>query len=221
MLRSRSRKRKTLLAGVCVFLVALNAFLWYIGVYGGNVHTVIPGVLYRSAQLSGGTLEREIGRDHIRSIIDLRGASPDAADYRSEISISKRLGVDHDDVGLSAHRLPSPADVRELIKDWDTMPKPILIHCKAGSDRTGLVATLFVAIQPGADLSQAEQQELTWRYGHFAAFGTQAMNDFFDLYRKTGAGQSLRDWCLGTYPTQYEWLQKVHSWEVSPGPGHE
>ena len=101
------------------------------------------------------------------------------------------------------------------------MPKPMLIHCKAGSDRTGLVATLYVALQPGANLDEAEQQQLTWRHGHFAMFGTQAMNDFFGLYRKTANGQSLRDWSLSTYPTEYRRLQESHSWEVGPPAGRE
>jgi protein tyrosine phosphatase (PTP) superfamily phosphohydrolase (DUF442 family) len=202
-------------------LFAVNAFLAYIGVYGGNIHTVVPNQMYRSAQLTGSTLAQEIQKDHIASVINLRGASPESATYQSEIQVCKQNSVSHDDIGMSAHRLPSPQDVTELLKDFQQMPKPILIHCKAGSDRTGLVATLYLALQPGQNLDAAEHEQLTWHYGHFGMFGTQAMDDFFDLYRKTSNGESLRDWLQKTYPAQYRKLQLDHSWEVSTGPGGE
>ena len=32
------------------------------------------------------------------------------------------------------------------------------------------------------------------------------MDDFFDLYRKTGNGLSLRDWILQKYPALYDAL---------------
>ena len=149
------------------------------------------------------------------------GAQPDSGTYQSEVQTCKQLSVAHDDVGMSAHRFPSPDDVNELLKDFDHMPKPILVHCKAGSDRTGLVSALFLALQPGASLDQAESSQLTWHYGHFGMFGTQAMDDFFNLYRKNSRGQELRTWLQKSYPAAYQQLQTQHSWEVSPGPGNE
>jgi hypothetical protein len=221
MPRSKPQRRKRAFAAAVILVAAVNAFLLYIGVYGGNVHTVVPNVFYRSAQLTGGTLEKELARDHIASVINLRGAQPDSGFYQSEINVCRQMKVRHDDVGMSAHRLPSPQDLDELLKDFQQMPKPIIVHCKAGSDRTGLVSTLFVALQPGANLDKAERDQLTWRRGHFGMFGTQAMDDFFNLYRSTSHGQSLKAWIRSTYPGVYRNLQLAHAWEVAKGPGGE
>ncbi len=220
MAKRPNRRKRVLLIGL-PFLVALNAFLFYIGVYGGNIHPVVPNALYRSAQLTSGTLENEIKKDHIASVINLRGASPDSGYYISELGVCKKLSVAHADVSMSAHRLPEPKELDKLLMDFDQLPKPILVHCKAGSDRTGLVSTLYVALQPGADLDHAESDQLTWRYGHFGVFGTEAMDDFFNLYRKTSGGLDLRSWIRKTYPNAYRDLQKSHSWEVTSGPGGE
>jgi protein tyrosine/serine phosphatase len=45
--------------------------------------------------------------------------------------------------------------------------KPILIHCKAGSDRTGLAAALYLLTVNKPDEAAAEGQ-LSIRFGHFS-----------------------------------------------------
>jgi protein tyrosine phosphatase (PTP) superfamily phosphohydrolase (DUF442 family) len=185
-------------------LIAIALFLWYIGVIGGNVHTVVPGRVYRSAQLTGKNLDAVLAEDHIRSQIDLRGGSMDDGFYRSEIASCKRYGVTHYDVTMSARRLPDPAKLQKLFDIFDHAQYPILYHCKAGSDRTGLVSTLYLHVYRHIPLDQAEAQGLTWRYGHFSFGETHAMNDFFTLYRKTGDGMPIRQWISARYPAIYK-----------------
>jgi protein tyrosine/serine phosphatase len=47
--------------------------------FGENFHAVVPGELYRSAQLSGSRLERHIQAEGIRTVINLRGPNPGSA----------------------------------------------------------------------------------------------------------------------------------------------
>lgn len=54
-------------------MAAILLYAWYIGAIGGNIHTVVPGQVYRSAQLTGSTLEHVLSTDHIRTVINLRG----------------------------------------------------------------------------------------------------------------------------------------------------
>jgi len=204
ILKNGIRNRKVQI-GVA-FVLIVNLFLFYIGVYGGNVHTVAPNVLYRSAQLTDGTLARVIDADHIASVINLRGASPDAGYYNSELDVCRQHDVAHADVSMSARRLPAPAELNKLVADFDRLPKPILVHCKAGSDRTGLASTLFLTLESGEDLNKAESAQLTWRYGHFGVFGTEAMDHFYDLYRQTARSQDLRTWIQRSYPAEYRSL---------------
>ena len=70
-------------AGVQPLFVAWSRFAlaalllavgWFGGLYqSGNYHAVLPGELYRSAQLSGEELSDRIARDGIRKTISLPG----------------------------------------------------------------------------------------------------------------------------------------------------
>lgn len=203
---AKTARRSTLkrLSYVLMPVLAIVLFLWYIGVIGGNVHTVVPGSVYRSAQLTGKNLDTVFAQDHIRSQIDLRGGSMDDGFYRDEIASCKRYGVTHYDVTMSARRLPDPGKLQMLFKIFDHAQYPILYHCKAGSDRTGLVSTLYLHVYRHVPLDQAETEGLTWRYGHFSFGETHAMDDFFTLYRKTGGGMPIREWISTRYPAIYK-----------------
>ena len=46
-------------------------------------------------------------------------------------------------------------------------PKPLLIHCRSGADRTGLASVIYQAVIKGMDEDRAESQ-LSLRFGHFS-----------------------------------------------------
>src|SRR5262245_38007736 len=54
------------------------AFAWEFGrvMIGRNEHAVIPGQVYRCAQLTANQLERKIRRHGIRTVVNLRGCNP-------------------------------------------------------------------------------------------------------------------------------------------------
>ncbi len=56
--------------------------------------------------------------------------------------------------------------MRALITLMKNAEKPILIHCKAGSDRTGLAAALYIAAVSKGGERKAESQ-MSIAYGHF------------------------------------------------------
>ena len=80
---------------------------------------------------------------------------------------SARLGLVHADFALSASREVTNVEAVQLIALMRTLPKPLLIHCQHGSDRTGLLAALYLAAIKGEDAETADQQ-LSLYYGHFA-----------------------------------------------------
>ncbi|WP_128254650.1 hypothetical protein [Falsirhodobacter deserti] len=55
----------------------------------------------------------------------------------AEIAASDALGLKHDDFGLSASKGLDQAKAEQLIALLRDAPKPVLIHCKSGSDRPG------------------------------------------------------------------------------------
>ncbi|WP_195180298.1 tyrosine-protein phosphatase [Mesorhizobium sp. INR15] len=159
------RTAKTLVGGVG--LVAAGLALWAAFVQlTHNVHVVEPGALYRSAQLSPTMLDEMIQAHHIRTVINLRGAAPGEAWYDQEAAAVHDAGVTLVSLPMSANREPDGALLADLIQTLRTAPRPILVHCKSGSDRTGLAAALFELLNEGKTAAEADNQ-LSFRYGHF------------------------------------------------------
>jgi protein tyrosine/serine phosphatase len=65
----------------------------------------------------------------------------------------------------AAHREVSDDEVATFFRVIAESPKPILIHCKSGSDRTGLAVALYLAKLKGASELRSEIQ-LSILYGH-------------------------------------------------------
>ncbi len=133
----------------------------------GNFHEVIPGELYRSSQPTGEALAHYIKAHGIRTVINLRGENRDSDWYVSEMSVSQKLGVDHIDFPMSALHVLKPQRTAELIRIMRDAPKPILIHCRSGADRTGLAAAIYLDRIAGQDEERAEGQ-LSMLYGHIS-----------------------------------------------------
>ena len=163
-----SRKKILLRAAACV-LFAGALFGGYIGYLqlSGNFHSVVHGEFYRSAQLSPAQLERHV-RDHsIKTIINLRGENVNAQWYNAEVETAARLGVQHIDFAMSSGTVLTPERADQLVAIMRAAPKPILVHCQSGADRTGLVSVIYSQQIAGVGDDVAERQ-LSVRYGHVA-----------------------------------------------------
>jgi protein tyrosine/serine phosphatase len=176
---------RTLKAGLIAVGLSAGSIGAYWGVvqYQGNFHAVQEGALYRSAQLAKGQLQK-IVRDHgIRAILNLRGAHFGEPWYDDEIAVSNALGVSHYDYALSAYRIVTDKQVADLLGIIRHAPKPLLVHCKSGADRTGLVSALYRFAVEGKSKAEADA-ELTVVYGHFPylASRTRAMDDSFRAF---------------------------------------
>jgi protein tyrosine/serine phosphatase len=149
----------------------------------GNIHMVEPGALYRSAQLGESALADVIDDYHIRSVINLRGADLQAPWYRGELAVSRAHGVAHFDFPLSANSVVDPATMARISALLRSAPKPVLIHCQSGADRTGLVAALYeyvIAARPPAEAAA----QLSLRFGHvpYLWSRTGAMDRSFEIF---------------------------------------
>lgn len=140
---------------VIALLVLMVLFLLYM-LLRNNIHTVSSGAIYRSAQLSPSRLKRLIRADHIRTIINLRGANPKMDWYRDEVSVSQAMDVQHYDIRLSSTHLPASKQLRRLVELFQTAPKPILLHCQGGADRTGFASAMWLLLR-GYPVPEARQ----------------------------------------------------------------
>jgi hypothetical protein len=234
--------------GVAALVVALSVEAYRV-LLGRNLHVVVAGRVYRCAQQTGAALE-DIVRDHgIRTVVNLRGCCSPMGWYVEEARVCHRLGVSQEDVCLSAYRLPAVGEVRRLLEVLDRTEYPILLHCRRGADRTGLVSAMVLLLETDTPFGRARSQ-LGWRYGHLAAGRPAVLDRFFDLYSEWLTKKELahspavfRQWleheyCPGPYrcrleatlPTQVRvgeptairvrvWNTSGHAWRLQPGAG--
>lgn len=148
-------------------LVALVAGSWagYLRVTG-NIHEVDAGKVYRSGQLWPSQLSRVLEEKRIRTVINLRGENLDRAWYVDEVKVTQAAGVRHISLPMSANREPNDALLASLIETLRTAEQPVLIHCEAGADRTGLASALYTLLTLHRSPQEADAQ-LSFRYGHF------------------------------------------------------
>jgi protein tyrosine/serine phosphatase len=151
----------------------------------GNFHVVVENDFYRSAQLNKVALERVIQEYDIKSILNLLGDSPEKSWYVDEIAVSTALGIEHHNYGISANEVVNGKQISEILNIVRNAPKPMLIHCKNGADRSGLVAALYLANIKGVTVEKASGQ-LSLYYGHFPwlTSRTGAMDDSFRSYEQ-------------------------------------
>ncbi|WP_281036444.1 MULTISPECIES: dual specificity protein phosphatase family protein [unclassified Rhizobium] len=149
-------------AGTAV--LAMGGYLFAIQLLG-NFHEVMAGQVYRSNQPSSEQLVRYTKDHGIKTVINLRGENESEDWYKDEIKTSRELGLTHINFGMSARQELDMGRVNQLIAIMRDAPKPILIHCKSGADRTGLATALYLGRIANLGEKAAESQ-LSVRYGH-------------------------------------------------------
>lgn len=149
--------------------------------FGPNIHTVLPGRVYRCAQLSAPRLEKLIHTYGIRTVVNLRGFSAPLPWYLAETTATHALNVSQEDISFSAGRIPPVHEFRRLVRVLDETEYPILLHCRQGADRTGVAAAVVLLLQTDQPLAQARRQ-LGLRYGHVALDRAAYLDHFLDLY---------------------------------------
>lgn len=161
--RNNSKLRR-FAAAVFLLILAAGATYLYIDQHS-NFRTVSPGRVYRSGQLTEKQLAEYAREYGIRSVLNLRGRNEQSDWWKEEVSAAGRLGLKHYDIGLSSRKEPAEKTVQELIAILQEAPKPLLIHCFGGADRSGLVSAMYLYQFERYPYEKARRQ-LSFIYGH-------------------------------------------------------
>ena len=117
--------------------------------FQGNFGVVDPDRVFRSAQPDGSRLDRMIGERRLKSVLNLRGGAVTDTFYEAEVRVTEARGVDFYDFPMSYERRPTRREILILLDLLDRCRYPLLIHCKQGADRTGLVSALYLLSEKG------------------------------------------------------------------------
>jgi protein tyrosine/serine phosphatase len=162
-----------------------------------NRHALGPHA-WRSAQPAPHQI-RDLARLGVRTIVNLRGERA-CGSYWLEQEACRHYGITLVNYTVRSRAAPTPQEVlgaRDLFK---RIEYPILLHCKSGSDRAGLMSVLYRHFQDHVPIAEAKQ-ELALRYGHIRHADTGVLDYFFERYLEANARTPVEfvDWLVSDY----------------------
>jgi len=196
-------------------VVAIMAAFWG-PLFEGNLHEVIPGEIYRSGQPDPDELRAWIDELGLRSILSLRGEDLDAGWYQAQRAITREYGVAFDAMRISATHMPSRDRLIELTERIDALPRPLLLHCRGGVERSGLAAVVALLLE-GVKPEQARRQ-FALRFGYHGWVSNSELpalvDDYADWLRAGALSHDAarfrrwtrRDYIAGVYGADLELL---------------
>lgn len=144
-----------------------------------HLYAVKTGVLYRSGQLTRKGLERVLYEKNICTVINLcsngQSKNKKQPDWEEELCFKNFVYYLSIPLG-SPDQTHSPVETEQAIdraveqfldimSDPANYPRPVLIHCMSGIERTGVLAALYRIEKQGwsKDLAIAEMRDLGYR----------------------------------------------------------
>lgn len=161
-------------------------------------HYRIDEDIWRSNQPGFRRLKR-LKAEGLKSVLSLRGDHRVAPVY-VEKAAAAELGLRLEFARLRAHKLPRAEELQGAIDKMRALPKPLLLHCKSGADRTGLMVTLYLHLEKGVPLAEA-RRALSWRYAHFELGGAGIVHEMLNAYGRAHAarGTGFEEWLASEY----------------------
>jgi hypothetical protein len=165
-----------------------------------NFHWIVPGEAARSAQPYLGFYDPFLRGNAIKAVINLRGRHPGFGWWDAEAAVCARAGVAHFDAMLDSKRLPLKPMLAALLDAFDAAPRPFLIKCSGGQDRTSLAAALFLVHRFGWDaMARGEAQFARWPYLHFPKPQQRWLRQFLLQAFVQSGGRPLGEWIRNDY----------------------
>jgi protein tyrosine/serine phosphatase len=183
------------LGGTLAVLLTVVPFVYYRYeyTYGKRLREVTPGRFYRSGQMTAPGFIDTVNRYHIKVIVNLQDEYPDpeiALGYFTsktipESELCRQLGVRYVYLPpdliprrlIPAHR-PTAIDRFLALLD-DEANYPILIHCRAGMHRTGVMTAVYRMEYEGYGPLDALRE---MRANGFLEYESTSANDYITQY---------------------------------------
>ncbi|WP_300362195.1 sulfur transferase domain-containing protein [Hydrogenimonas sp.] len=169
-----------------------------VNVFWLNLHPVVEGKIYRSAQPTPWQLKKLIRKYGFKTVINLRGEKPHRPVYALEKRTCEEMGVRLIDVSIYSRRMPDDTILLALKEAFEKAEYPVLMHCKAGADRSSLAAVLYLYWIEKVPLEEAMKRHLRfWPYGYIENSGAGIIKAFFEAflaYEKEHPGADIVEW---------------------------
>jgi len=163
-----------------------------------NRHRVTDDA-WRSAQPAPHHIA-QAARRGVKTVVNLRGEEQTYGTRWLEERACARNGIKLVNLRLRSRAAPTRAELQAIKTLLEQIEFPILVHCKSGADRAGLMSVMIAHLHGGQPISEAIQQ-LSFRYGHVRSADTGVIDAVFERYleaeKKTGI--AFWDWVQNVY----------------------
>jgi protein tyrosine/serine phosphatase len=153
---------------------------------------------WRSAQPAPHHIRR-FAKAGVRTIVNLRG-DRECGSYFLEQRACAEHGIKLVNFKVLSRETPSREEIHAAKRLFEELEYPILIHCKSGADRAGMVSALYCYLHEGKPIEEAQKQ-LSLRYGHFRQAHTGVLDYFFERFLADTAERPM---------SFFEWVDTVY-----------
>ncbi len=136
----------------------------------------------------------------IRTIVNLRGPRQ-CGSYWLEEEACARHGLKLVNFQIRSRAAPTREELLGAKRLFEQVEYPLLMHCKSGSDRAGLMSVLYRFLHEGVPLKEATR-ELSLKYGHIRQADTGILDYFFERYLADSADRPM---------SFFEWVDTVYN----------
>ncbi len=128
--------------------------------------------IYRSRQLTPEDLEEVIKTYEIKTVINLRGTHPKYDWWKKEKTVIEKFDIKWVNIFMKGTEYPTVEQLEEFLHAVKNNSNPVLVHCRAGADRTSLGSFLIEFFKDKNNINKPTLKEalkqLSIKYRHFA-----------------------------------------------------
>ena len=169
-----ARRRKILLWLVVVVALATAGVTWDQVKYHfipKRFGVVVADKIYRSGQLDASLIEKVLREHHIHEVVDFTGVEPGNPNQAAEAKACEQLDITRYRFPLKGNGTGDPdayVQALKLMAEAAADGRPLLVHCAAGSQRTGAAVAYFRMLIEKRPPSEAyrEMERYKWKPHH-------------------------------------------------------
>lgn len=141
--------------GLPLVVLGLSAAL-YSAAWPKRFAVVAEGQVFRSGAVSADQLRTLKERKGLRSVLCL--LNPSARETADERAAAEAQGIAWINIGLPGDGASTPEQRERIKAAMREAPKPLLVHCAAGTNRTGLAIGMYRLHEEGWTLEQVMRE---------------------------------------------------------------
>ena len=141
----------------------------------------------------------------IKTVINLRGVRKDGG-WLLENEACKKHNIKLIDFRARSRAAPEKEMIFKAEKLFQSIEYPVLIHCKSGADRAGIMCALYM-LTHGNKLPSIAKKQLSWKFLHIKWAKPGVLDAFVEEYSLDNKKTTIKfmDWVEKKYdPIQLE-----------------